>query len=104
MGRADDCRTVSSRKIGSDVSRYDAWLFVPRAQRAAQRVYDTPFHFVHDFFRKILKPERGGIISKLMSKCCLHESCDFNLPTKIMAASDCRWLLYRLKMRTILSR
>src|SRR5207249_9574217 len=69
---ANDRRTVFRRKIGSDFSRDCARFFIPRAQRAAQRVSDAPFYFVHDFFGKVLKPKRGGIISELMSQCCLH--------------------------------
>src|SRR5205814_4671280 len=72
MIRANDRRSVFSREIGSDVSRNDARLFVPRAQCTSQRVNDTPFHFVHHFVGKILKSERGGITGELMSKCCLH--------------------------------
>ena len=75
--RADDCRSVFRRKIGSDFSRNDARLFVPRAQCATQRVNHAPFHFVHDFFGKILKPKRGRIIGELMSKRCLHGKLQF---------------------------
>jgi len=36
---------------------------------------------VHDFLRKILKSQRARVISKLMSKRCLHlKNRDSNLP------------------------
>src|SRR6266550_964870 len=70
--RADDCRSVFRREIGSDFSCNDARLFVPRTKCATQRVNDASFYFVYDFFGKIFKSERGGITGELMSKCRLH--------------------------------
>src|SRR3954447_17022437 len=69
--RADDCRSVFRREIGSDVPRDDARLFIPRTKCATQRVNDASFYLVYDFFGKVFKSERGGIIGELMSKCCL---------------------------------
>src|SRR6266550_1487854 len=59
-----------------EISRYSSCdhkrFFLPCAKRAAQGIDYAPFHFVHDFLRKILKSQRVRVISKLMSKRCLH--------------------------------
>src|SRR5437667_11736440 len=65
--RADDCRSVFRREIGSDVSRNDARLFVPRTNCATQRVQYASFYFVSDFAGTIFKSERRGITGELMS-------------------------------------
>src|SRR5204862_8340911 len=69
---ADDCRSVFRGEIGSDVSRNDARLFVPRTKCATQRVKDASVYFVYDFFGKIFKSERRGITGELMSKRCFY--------------------------------
>src|SRR5262249_26548696 len=79
MIRANDCCSVIRRKIGGDFSRNRTWLFFPCAQCAAQRVDDAPFYFVHDLFGQIFEPERGGVVSKLMSKRCLHEKLEISI-------------------------
>src|SRR4029077_19881392 len=93
MSRPNDRRSVFSRKIESDFSRNDARLFVPRAQSASQRVNDTPFHLVHHFFGKILKPERGGVTGELMSKRCLHERLQFQSADDLYISNmRCCWI------------
>src|SRR6266850_556085 len=69
---AKDCRAVFRREISRYSSRDHKRFFLPCTERAAQGIDYTPFHFVHDFLRKILKSQRARVISKLMSKRCLH--------------------------------
>src|SRR5260370_182173 len=72
---------VFRREICRYSSRDHEWFFLPCAERAAQGIDYAPFHFVHDFLRKILKPLCARVISKLMSKRCLHvKNRDSNLP------------------------
>src|SRR5947199_3539579 len=89
--RADDCRSVFRREIGSDVSRNDARLFVPCTKCATQRVNDASFYFVHDFFGKIFKSERGGISGELMSKCCLYEKVPISICRRIREGQHAMW-------------
>jgi hypothetical protein len=73
-GACDQCQRSSIHvppKIGSYFSR-DHERFFFHAPSAQLRIDHTPFHFVHDFLRKILKPQRARVISKLMSKRRLH--------------------------------
>src|SRR5712671_2672353 len=69
---AKDCGSVFRREISRYSTRDHEWFFLPCAKRAAQGIDYAPFHFVHDFLRKILKSQRARVISKLMSKRCLH--------------------------------
>jgi len=72
---------VFRREISRYSSRDHKRFFLPCTERAAQGIDYAPFHFVHDFLRKILKPLCARVISKLMSKRCLHvKNRDSNLP------------------------
>src|SRR4029077_7696198 len=78
---AKDRGSVFRREISRYSSRARKRFFLPCAERAAQGIDHAPFHFVHDFLRKILKSQRAGVISKLMSKRSLHvKNRDSNLP------------------------
>src|SRR5215211_7056756 len=69
---AKDRGSVLRREISRYSSRDHKWFFLPCAERAAQGIDYAPFHFVHNFLRKILKSQRACVISKLMSKRGLH--------------------------------
>src|SRR5437773_881496 len=78
---AKDRGSVFRREISRYSSRDHKRFFLPCAERGAQRSDYAPFHFVHDFLRKILKSQRARVISKLMSKRWLHvKNRDSNLP------------------------
>ncbi len=55
--RPDDCRSILRRKIRRDFARDRARLFVPGADRAAERIDHAPFHFVNDVLGKIFEIE-----------------------------------------------
>ena len=46
---ADDRAAIFRRKIGGDFARDHARLFVPRPERAAERIDHAALHLVHDF-------------------------------------------------------
>ena len=73
VSSAKDCRSLFGRKIRSDFSRNRTWLFLPCSQRAAQRINDAPFDFVHNVFGKIFVSQRARVIGELMGKRFLHE-------------------------------
>src|SRR5580765_6311646 len=69
---AKDRGSVFRREISRYSSRDHKRFCLPCAERAAQGIDYAPFHFVHDFLRKILKSQGARVISKLMSKRCFH--------------------------------
>src|SRR5260370_6745864 len=64
--------SVFRREISRYSSRDHKRFCLPCTEGAAQGIDYAPLHFVHDFLRKILKSQRARVISKLMSKRCLH--------------------------------
>src|SRR4029077_18381644 len=78
---AKDRGSMFRREISRYSSRDYKRFFLPSAERAAKGIDYAPFHFVHHFLRKVLKSQRARVISKLMSKRCLHvKNRDSNLP------------------------
>jgi len=65
---ADNRAAIFCRKIRRDFARNHARLFVPRPERATERIDHPALYLVHDLGRKIFKIERTGEFSEAMSE------------------------------------
>ena len=68
MFRADDGGPVFRGKIRGNLPRDRARRFVPRPERAAERINHSALHLMDDGRRKVFKFERTGEFSEIMSE------------------------------------
>ena len=62
--RAEDGRAASRRKSRRRPPRDRARLGIPRAESAAERIHDPPFHLMHHRRRQCLEAEAGRKVSE----------------------------------------
>ena len=72
MVRPDDGRSIPSGKFGRNLARDFTWLFVPRSDRAPERIDQPPLYFVDHLFRKVLEFQDAGVVGELVSECFGH--------------------------------
>ena len=58
----------SAENCEATFARDHARLFIPRAQRATDRIDHATLYFVNGFFRKVFGAKRTGVIGKLVSE------------------------------------